>query len=135
MSLEQALKENTEAVLKLVALMEGAKPTGSGSASKGDEEKAETTTTRRGRGRAAKAEAEAEAEETTTKSKYTAEEVKAAAVKVKDTLGTAAARDLIKKHGSDKLEGLKPAVYEAFINDAEALINGDDGNGEEDDDL
>lgn len=134
MSLEQALKENTEAVLKLVAAMEGAKPTASGSTSKADEEKAETTTTRRGRGRAAKA--EAEAEETTTKSKYTAEEVKAAAVKVKDTLGTAAARDLIKKHGSDKLEGLKPAVYEAFINDAEALINGDDdGNGEEDDDL
>jgi hypothetical protein len=75
---------------------------------------------------------------TSTKSddapKYTADQVKAAAVKVKEELGTKAAKDLIKKHGADELAKLDPKVYGAFIDEAnELLAGGNDDNDDKDD--
>lgn len=135
MSLEQAIKENTEVLRELIAqLKEG--NIGSASANKeatGEviekadqpevkEEKA--TPTRSRRTRAQKEEADEPV------SKYTAEQVKAAAVKVKDELGTRAAKDLIAKHGAPELAKLKPENYDAFVAEAEELLSGAD-----DDDL
>lgn len=131
MSLEQALEKNTEAVMKLVALLQaGQASVGKAEANEKAEKPAEeeTTGTRRGRRKAEPA--------TETKaSKYTAEQVKAAAVKVKDALGSEAAKKLISDHGAPKLDQLKPEQYEAFIAAAEKLLSGDgdDDDGDDDD--
>ena len=68
--------------------------------------------------------------------KFTADDVKAAAVKVKEELGTKTAKDLIKKHGADELAKLEPSVFAAFIADCEKALKGDgDGDGDGDDGL
>jgi hypothetical protein len=55
--------------------------------------------------------------------KYTVEEVAAAAVRVKDEIGTAAAQELIKSAGkADKLKEMKPENFDAFVEAAEALL-------------
>ena len=69
--------------------------------------------------------------------KYTAEEVTAAAVAVKEGISAEAAKFLIKKHGATELKKLKPEVYAAFVADCESAVeNGavegmdaDDGSG------
>lgn len=135
MSLEKALQENTEAVLKLAAVL-AASSTGEPSAkvdAPAEEEKETQSKTTRGRSRSTKA-----AEEKDESPKYTAEHVKAAAVKVKDELGTPTAKKLIKKHGASELAKLKAEVYADFIADAEKLISGEDvfdEDGDEDEDL
>lgn len=129
MSLEQALTANTEAVLKLAALLEGAKIAAGATAAASSGKEEATTGTRRGRGRPPKEDA------APASSKFTAEMVKAAAVKVKDALGSEAAKKLIADHGAPKLDQLKPEAYEAFINDAEKLLNGGDDEDSGDDDL
>jgi hypothetical protein len=66
-------------------------------------------------------------------SKYTAEQVKAAAVKVKGELGTKKAKELIADQGADELAAMKPANYEAFIKACDkALSGGNDNSGDED---
>lgn len=110
----EAVNANTEAI-KAAGTGSGGKPS-----TGGDEDKA--TTGKGGRGRAAAK---------TEGPKYTAEDVKAAAVKVKEELGTKAAKDLIKKHGADELAKLKPDTYADFIADCEKALNGGDENVDE----
>jgi len=65
---------------------------------------------------------------TTTKDKpaapkYSAEEVKAAAVRVKDAFGQPAAKELIKEAGkADELKAIKPENYDAFVEACEAKL-------------
>lgn len=66
--------------------------------------------------------------------KYTAEQVKAAAVKVKNEKGTKVAKDLIAEHGAAELAKLKPENYEAFVLAAEALLAGEDDESVDGDD-
>lgn len=130
MSLEKALQENTEAVLKLAAVL-AASSTGEPSTkvdAPAEEEKETKSKATRGRSRSTKA-----AEEKDESPKYTAEHVKAAAVKVKDELGTPTAKKLIKKHGAPELAKLKAEVYADFIADAEKLISGEDVFDEDED--
>jgi hypothetical protein len=107
-----AVNANTEA---LKAAGGGAASSGKGS--KGDDE-GNTASTGRGRGRGASNKGDDEG----GGKKYTTEQVKAAAVKVKDELGTKAAKDLIKKHGADELAKLEPEAYGAFIADCEKAL-------------
>lgn len=119
----EAVNANTEA-LKAAG---GAASSG-GKANKGDDEGGEKASTGRGRGRPAKTEDEGSSK------KYTAEQVKAAAVKVKEKLGTKAAKDLIKKHGADELASLEAEVYAAFIADCEKALKAaeeDEGGGDD----
>lgn len=121
MSIEKLLGDLIEAVnANTEALKAGG---ASGGTSAGGDEGGKAATGR-GRGRAASKD---------DKPKHTAEDVKAAAVKVKEELGTKQAKDLIKKHGADELAKLKPEVYDAFIADCEAALNGDGGEGGDDD--
>jgi hypothetical protein len=123
MSLEQALNENTAAMRELIAALGGA-TANAGKGAAADEGKTTSTRTRK-----PKAD---DAEDTKGKtSKYTAEDVKAAAVKVKDELGTKVAKQLIADHGADELAKLKPAVYEDFINACEKALNGDDDGNDD----
>lgn len=136
MSLEQAIQANTEALLKLHALLESGKLAAlvsekSEAAAPAAEPAAEEPATRR-RGRPPKAES---AEAVAAAPKYTAEQVKAAAVKVKDALGTEAAKKLIADHGAKKLDELAPEKYEDFVNAAEKLLEGGDDDDAGDDDL
>lgn len=127
MSLEQALNENTAAMRELIAALGGAN-VGAGKGAAGAETEAKTTTRSRSKPK------NDDVEDAKAKtSKYTAEDVKAAAVKVKDELGTKAAKQLIADHGADELAKLKPAAYEDFINACEKALNGD-GDGDEDGD-
>lgn len=121
MSLEAAIATLTAAVEANTAALLG--KSGGGKSSAGaDDDGAKTSTRRR----------------TSTKSddkpKYTADDVKAAAVKVKEELGTKAAKDLIKDHGADELAKLKPAVFADFIEAAGKLLAGDDDGGDDDGD-
>ena len=132
MSLEQVIAENTAAVRELIAALAAnggaaASTTAPAADKEEKEEKAEKTTrTRRS----------AKTEESAPVSKYTAEQVKAAAVKVKDELGTAEAKKLIKSAGkADELAAIKPENYDAFIAACEAAINGEDDGGDGEDDL
>lgn len=128
MSLEQALNENTAAMRDLIAALGGAagKTAAAGKGAADDAADKPTTTRRRSA-------ANKDAEEKTKASKYSAEDVKAAAVKVKEELGTKAAKQLIKDHGADELAALKPEKYDAFVDACEKALNGDDdGEGEED---
>lgn len=125
MSLEQALNENTAAMRELIAALGGA-TANAGKGAAATETEGKTPRTRK-----PKAD---DAEDTKGKtSKYTAEDVKAAAVKVKDELGTKVAKQLIADHGADELAKLKPAVYEDFINACEKALNGDDDGDDKDD--
>lgn len=128
MSLEKALQENTEVMRELIAVLGAsggaaalaATPTAKGDAP-AEEEKETKPKATRGRSRSNNT-----AEEKDESPKYTAEHVKAAAVKVKDELGTPTAKKLIKKHGAPELAKLKAEVYADFIADAEKLISGED---------
>lgn len=126
MSLEAAINSLREAVEANTAALLGK----SGGKSGGDDDGAKTTRTR------STSKAKADDAKAT---KYTAEDVKAAAVKVKEELGTKAAKDLIKDHGADELAKLKPAVFADFIEAAGKLLAGEDGDdggsGDDDDGL
>lgn len=122
MSIEASLKKLiAEAVAE--ALVEAGVTTGGGKGAASDD--AEKGTSGRGRGRSSTK---------TDSPKYTAEDVKAAAVKVKEELGTKTAKDLIKKHGADELAKLKPDAYADFIADCEKALKGEDGGAGDDDD-
>lgn len=122
MSLEQALSENTAAMRDLIAALGGA--AAKGGAKGGDADDKPATTRRRASNKDAD-------DDKGGKGKYSAEDVKAAAVKVKDELGTKAAKKLISDHGAEELALLKPAVYEDFINACEKALNGDEGDGDD----
>jgi hypothetical protein len=68
--------------------------------------------------------------------KYTAEEVKAAAVKVKDAFGQPAAKELIKEAGkADELKSIKPENYDAFVEACEEKLAAGNQPAATDDDL
>jgi len=68
--------------------------------------------------------------------KYSADEVKAAAVKLKDSLGLPAAKEVIKDFGkADELKGIKPENYDAFVEEAERRIKEQEEGGSASDDL
>ena len=147
MSLEQALNENTAALNALIALVKAGGLNnvagGAGKAAKGDDEgEAKSTKSTKGddegETKTTRSRKSNKAEETEAKSakssKFTAEDVKVAAVKVKDALGTKEAKRLIAEHGAEELAKLKPEVYEDFINACEAALKGDDDNGDDEDD-
>lgn len=117
MSLEAKIESLIEALNANTAALKGAKP---GSTGTGD------TASKGGKGGKS-----APAEE---KPKHNAEQVKAAAVKVKDKLGTSAAKDLIKEVGkADELMKIKPENYDAFVAAAEkALAGADEEEGGDD---
>ncbi|MFA7168979.1 MAG: hypothetical protein WC096_08760 [Sphaerochaetaceae bacterium] len=123
MSLEQAIQANTEAINRLIEALSNVK-----SVAESKTAEAEAKQTRRGRP------PKAEAEASQPVSKYTAEEVKAAAVKVKSEKGAKVAKQLIKDHGAEQLADLKPEQFDAFVKACEAVLNGGD-EGEEEDDL
>lgn len=127
MSLEQALKENTEAVLALTAALaaNGGKP-----ASGGSEDKSGKTESTRGRGTSKSTKEDKGSDD---KPKFTADDVKAAAVKIKEEKGTPAAKKLIAQYGEDGLASIEPKDYAAFIEAAEKLLKGEDDKGGEDD--
>jgi len=131
MSLEQAIKENTEAVRELIAAL-GASGGKAGSGGKGGDDEGGKSTTTRSRRSSNKG---GDDDGGSKASKYTVEQVKAAAVKVKDELGTKAAKQLIKDHGADELAALKPEAYEDFINACEKALNAEDGNDDDSDSL
>jgi len=109
MSIEAEIKALREAIEANTAAIQGAAKSGANKpAANADDDGETTTTTRRGRGASNKG-----ADEKTTK--YTAEQVKAAAVKVKDVLGSKVAKQIIKDHGADELAALKSEVYDDFV--------------------
>lgn len=118
MSIEKLLGDLIEAVNANTEALKS----GGGTGGKAGNDEAGTTA--RGRGRSAASKDD--------KPKHTAEDVKAAAVKVKEELGTKDAKALIKKHGAEELAKLKPEVYDAFIADCEKALKGDgvDGDGD-----
>ena len=116
MSLEAEIKALREAIEANTAALQGGKSAGASKSAK-DDDAAETKTTRTRR---------SSKQDDEQKAKYSAEDVKAAAVKVKDELGTKVAKQIIKDHGADELAALKPAVYEDFINACEKALNGED---------
>jgi hypothetical protein len=67
----------------------------------------------------------------------TAEDVKAAAFKVRDAISMDAAKKIIKAHGAAELAKLDPSVFTAFIADCEAAVAeaeaGDDAEEESSD--
>jgi hypothetical protein len=68
--------------------------------------------------------------------KTTLEQVKAVAEKVKADKGVETAVSLIKAHGAEKLAGLDPSKFSAFVAACEvALAEEDDGEATEDDGL
>lgn len=127
MSLELALQANTEAVNALVAALKAGGTVGAAGAT--------TTTTaddkpKRGRPAADKT------KDTAAAPKNTVEQVKAAAVRLKDEKGTVAAKALIKKHGAEELAKLKPETYDAFVAEVEEMLKpeGEAGDDDGDDD-
>lgn len=127
MSLEQAIQANTEAINRLIEALSNVKLVAESKTAEAAEPEAKQTR----RGRPPKAEAEA----SQPVSKYTIEEVKAAAVKVKSEKGVKVAKQLIKDHGAEQLADLKPEQFDAFVKACEAVLNGGDDEGEEEDDL
>lgn len=113
-NLLEAIKENT-AALKAAG----------GSAATSTAGKAATTT---------KAAADKKADKAAAP-KHTAEEVKAAAVSIKDAFGQPAAKELIKSAGkAEELKAIKPENYDAFVEACEAkLAAGTDEVASEDD--
>lgn len=114
MSLEDKIKENTDAIRELTKALQG---------------KAAT---------APKAGATAGAVAGKKKPKNTFEQVMAAAVKVKKEISIEGAKFLIAKHGADELKLLKPENFDDFVADCEAAIEagevaGMDGDGGGDD--
>lgn len=127
MSLETLIANLTAAVEANTAAVLGKASTGKAAAK--DDDAGEATTTRRRRSSAKDEDAG-----DSKKSKYTAEQVKAAAVKVKEELGTKVAKQLISDHGAEELAKLKPENYDAFVEACERELNGDDdGKGKDDD--
>jgi hypothetical protein len=125
MSLEQAIKENTETMRELIAAL-GASGGKANAGKAGDDEGTKTTTTRTRR--------TTKTDDDKGGSKYTAEQVKTIAVKVKDELGTKAAKELIGKYAPE-LAKIKPADFDAFVADCETALDPDaGGNGNDDDD-
>jgi hypothetical protein len=71
-----------------------------------------------------------------TAPKFSAEEVKAAAVKVKDAFGQPAAKELIKEFGkADELKAIKPENYDAFVEACEKKLAAGEEAPETTDDL
>jgi hypothetical protein len=125
MSLEQVIQANTDAINALIATLKGGVPAAGAAAT----ETTATTTDKPKRGRPSAADKAKEADQP----KNNAETVKAAAVRVKDTLGTKAAKELIKKHGAEELAKLKPEAYDAFVADAEEMLKPEEPAGDDDD--
>lgn len=69
--------------------------------------------------------------------KNTVEQVKAAAVLVKEKFGSAAAKELIKEVGkAAELKDIKPENYDAFVEACEKKVNAtEDESAEDEDDL
>lgn len=124
MSIEKLLGDLIEAVNANTEALKSGGSTSGKAATNDDAGDGGKATTGRGRGRSAPKD---------DKPKHTAEDVKAAAVKVKEELGTKEAKALIKKHGADELAKLKPEVYSDFIADCEKALNGGDDEGGGDD--
>jgi hypothetical protein len=127
-ALTSALEENTSVAKQLLALYQkvgvAAEVTYSGDVATEKTPPAAKNTT--GKGKAAE----------TNKPKHTVEEVAAAAVKVKEDLGTAAAQALIKEAGqADKLKEMKPEFYDAFVTACELALSPDGGTAAGEDDL
>lgn len=120
--LEKALEENTAAITRLADILEKGGGVGAGG----------TTT---GGGKAAGGKAAG-----AKKPKNTAEQVKAAIMKVKDDVSADAAKAIIEKHAGKgkKLADLAndPSLFDAAVADAEAaLADADDGDADADDDI
>jgi electron transfer flavoprotein alpha/beta subunit len=105
MSLEQILEANTKAVQDMTAAILG------------------------GKSGAKAGVASAAAAKPAGKTKRSAEEVMAIAVKVKNDISKEAAQFLIKKHGSESLKALKPAMFEAFYADCETALEAGEVEG------
>lgn len=119
MSLEQKIEELIEALDRNTAAHAGA----SGS---------EGTSSGKGGGKSTPA---ADKGGASGKSKVTAEQVKAMAVRIKDEFGTADAKKLIKTAGkADQLADIDPKNYQAFVNAGQKLLDakeeGGDGEGD-----
>lgn len=68
--------------------------------------------------------------------KNTVEKVKAAAVKVKEKFGSAAAKELIKTVGlAAELKDIKPENYDAFVDACETQLNAEPAEEQKEDDL
>jgi len=133
MSLEQALQENTAAIKELIAALNGAKAASAAApaavAPQADTEPAEEKKVKRSR----KAEPADDADDEESKPKYTFEQAKAAAVKVKDTLGAKVAKELIKTAGkAAELAELKPENYGALIAACEKALKEADESSDDD---
>lgn len=128
-SLEERVETLTTAVERLTAVIE-ANGVGGGAATTAAPAKA-----------AAKADKPAAAapKKAAAKAKFTADQVKAAIVNVKDTVSEEAAREIIQEHAGEgkKLADLvtMPSVFEAVMASCEAaLAGGDEEEAEEGDD-
>lgn len=97
-----------------------------GGAASGGKAADDKATTGRGRG-AGKA-----SDKKNDEKKFSADDVRAAAVKLKEEKGSPAAKALIKKHGADALADLDESVYAAFIADVEKALKEEDSNDEGD---
>lgn len=128
MSLETLIANLTAAVEANTAAVLGKASTGKAAATKDDDAGEGATTTRRRRSSTKDDDAG-----DSKKSKYTAEQVKAAAVKVKEDLGTKVAKQLIADHGAEELAKLKPENYDAFVEACEKALNAGDDDGNDDD--
>jgi len=122
MSLEQKIEALIAAVEANTAALSGSKP-------------ASTSTGDGGEGKPGRGKKGAATEEKTATTKYTAEQVKAAAVKVKGELGTKKAKQIIADHGAEELAALKPEKYESFIKACEKALKGDEDEDGGDGDL
>ncbi|AEY69586.1 hypothetical protein AH2_00076 [Burkholderia phage vB_BceS_AH2] len=132
MSIEKLLGDLIDAVNANTEALKA----GGGAASSGkNADDGGSASTGRGRGRGASSNKNADDGDSGGK-KYTADDVKAAAVKVKEKLGTKEAKKLISDHGADELAKLEPKVFAAFIADCEKALKADeDGGGNGDDEL
>lgn len=68
--------------------------------------------------------------------KHSVEEVKAAAVAVKEKFGSPAAKELIANVGkADELKNIKPENYDAFVKACSDKVSGSEEEAQEEDDL
>jgi len=126
MSLEAVMTEMTTALNRVAALLEAG----------GTLPKTETASTAKADKPAATA--KADKPKADAGPKFTADEVKAMAVKVKETLGQPAAKKLIKEAGgADALASIDKKNYAAFMAACEAALTpaADDAAEEDEDEL
>lgn len=134
MSLESEITALRTALEANTAALWGGKPAATASTDNGDNGDDSDKGGKGGKGGRGRGKGNKDTED--TGSKFTVEQVKAAAVKVKDELGTATAKKLIKKAGkADQLADIETENYGAFIKACEDALNADDGDGDADDNL